>query len=166
MVRDLRLPMGRVDRLELGDLVVPRPLVGFSQYTSGILTATEFDGVIGGELLRRFRVVYDYPGGAVFLEPTAALHAPFEHDMSGMFLIEDPEVRHRFLVHDVLEGSPASEAGLKIEDTVLSIDGVSAKQLSLDQVRSRLVGDGRVVRLAVRRGDETMRVILRLRRLI
>jgi C-terminal processing protease CtpA/Prc len=55
---------------------------------------------------------------------------------------------------------------MRTTDWILSVDGVPAKRLSLDEVRGRLVGDGKAVRLTVRRGGETMRVILRLRRLI
>ncbi|TMQ65703.1 MAG: PDZ domain-containing protein, partial [Candidatus Eisenbacteria bacterium] len=161
MVRDLRLPIGRVDRLEIG---IPSPLVGFAQDTTGILSATEFDGVVGGELLRRFRVVFDYSAEAVFLEPTPVLAQPFEHDMSGLFVVEDDAAGPR--IRDVLEGSPASEAGLKVGDVIVSIDRTPAQGMTLDCLRRRFLNEGRVVAVTVQRGAATIQAKIRLRRLI
>ena len=53
--------LGRASELDLGDLRIPNLTVTFSQDTAGTLASKDFDGVIGGELLRRFTVIFDSP---------------------------------------------------------------------------------------------------------
>jgi len=40
-------------------------------------------GIIGTEILRRLRVILDYPGQRMIFEPNVAFSAPSEFDMSG-----------------------------------------------------------------------------------
>lgn len=59
-----------------------------------------------------------------------------------------------------IDGSPAEEAGIKPRDRVLAIDGVSTKNLSLDEAASRMRGKtGTAVTLTVQSGSgETAKV--------
>ena len=41
---------------------------------------------LGGTVLRRFKVIVDYPRQRVILEPNARLHDPFPADASGLVL--------------------------------------------------------------------------------
>jgi len=45
-----------------------------------------FNGIIGGEILHRFNVVFDYEREQLLLKPNAHLQEPFEYDMSGLSL--------------------------------------------------------------------------------
>jgi aspartyl protease len=67
---ELSARLGRVSAIRLGGFVVFNPLTQFSQNTSGILANPDLAGIIGAQMLRRFRVVFDYAHGEMVLEPS------------------------------------------------------------------------------------------------
>ena len=166
LVRDVRFAMGRVRSIDLAGWSLADPIVGVSEDTIGISASPEFDGVLGGEVLRRFRVIFDYSRSRAILEATSAIRDPFETDMSGAFLIaEGPEFR-AIKVRSILSGSPAAEAGIRPGDTLEWLDGQAVSQLPLDVVRQMFRVDGRTRLLRIRRGAATLKLTLRLRRLV
>ncbi|MBA2341442.1 MAG: aspartyl protease family protein [Pyrinomonadaceae bacterium] len=72
--------LARAAELQLGDLVIRQPTLSFSQDARGALASSEFDGIIGGELLRRFKVIFDPAHRQLILEPNAHFTEPYEHN--------------------------------------------------------------------------------------
>jgi len=66
---ELSTRLGRVPAIRLGGFLISMPLTQFSQNTSGIWATPDLAGIIGAEMLRRFRVIFDYPHGEMILEP-------------------------------------------------------------------------------------------------
>lgn len=58
--------------LALGAATIEHPNTGLSRETSGLHASADFDGIIGAELLKAFRVVVDYPRRQLILEPPGA----------------------------------------------------------------------------------------------
>ncbi len=75
---ELSARVGRVPAIRLGGFVVSNPLTQFSQNTSGILATPDLAGIIGAQMLRRFRVIFDYPHGEMILEPNEHFGDPSE----------------------------------------------------------------------------------------
>ena len=93
------------------------PTQGIGGWCSDDVLAT-----IGLPLIEKFRVILDFPSGAVWL-PTcgAPLGKPFRKDHSGLCLvILDDRLR---VVH-VGKGSPAESQGLKVGDEISHINGL------------------------------------------
>jgi hypothetical protein len=61
-------------------------VANFSQARAGTLADRGFGGVVGGDLLRRFTVTFDYPARRLLLDPNAAFDEPSDFDLSGLFL--------------------------------------------------------------------------------
>ena len=76
----------RIANLQIGNLIIKDPITAVSQDEVGDLSKTEFAGLIGGELLRRFDVFYDYGHRRLILQPNSYFNEPYEYDMSGMSL--------------------------------------------------------------------------------
>ena len=70
------------------------------------------------------------------------------------------------MVDYVVPGSPSADAGIRAGDEVLLIDGRAVAGANLSDVRTVLRVDGVVRRLVLRRASDTMRVALKLRRLL
>jgi Aspartyl protease len=66
---DLSTRLGRVPAVRLGGFVVANPSAQFSQNSSGIFATPGLAGTIGAQMLRRFKVVLDYPHMEMILEP-------------------------------------------------------------------------------------------------
>ncbi len=79
-----KLLIGRVKAVRLGRLAFDNPPVGLSQDTEGAGASKEDDGIIGGEIFRRFKVILDYSRKQMILEPNSDFNNPYEIEMSGI----------------------------------------------------------------------------------
>jgi hypothetical protein len=159
------LAIGRIDALELGRFKMEKPVIAFPQ-TSGFIAKEGAAGNIGGLILRRFKVIFDYPRKRMILEPNKSFGEPFDFDMSGLALISDSPEFKLIKINRILEGSPAAEAGLKAEDVILEVDGRAASEYTLHSLREMFKKEGKTYGLKVKRGDETLQVKLKTRKLI
>ena len=107
---------GRIPKLKIDPYVLQEPVVGFSRAKSGALAHENFHGILGAEILRRFKVFVDYPGEQIILEPKAAMTAPFDYDASGMRLRSRGSDFREHMIVGVVEDSPAAKAGLQEGD--------------------------------------------------
>jgi PDZ domain/Aspartyl protease len=154
----------RVGALTLGAVSFPQAVAIMSRDTSGVFAVDGPDGIVGGEILRRYRTTFDYPHHRMILEPYGS-SPEFEWDMSGLFLGTEPPEFRRVRIVAVNPQAPASEAGLQSGDEIVSIDGRRAASLTIDDVRAMLRKPVSR-RLEIRRDDKLLRVTLRARRLV
>ena len=68
-------------------------------------------------------------------------------------------------ITDVLENSPASEAGLQVDDIILSVDGAAASELRVSRM-VEMFDRPNSFKLMVKRGEKTFPVTLVTRKLI
>jgi hypothetical protein len=155
--------VGRAESFAVGALRFDRPLVIVPAPGSGRVSAPGTMGNIGGQLLSRCRVTFDYPRRRVRFEPETDFDRTFEADMSGISFSRHPS---GWRVHLVNPGTPASEADLREGDVVVSMDGEAAKGMDAQALRRHVQGEGRSVRIGILRGGESMTVTLVLRRLL
>ena len=122
-------------------------------------------GILGNEVLKRFNIFIDLQEQNMFLEPNLLYDEIFEVNCSGLELVTDDSFQ-RVIIDHVYAGSPANEAGLKVGDEIVQIDGASASYFQLPQIRSMLSQDGKEVELLVDRKGELQSHLFRLRALI
>lgn len=72
------LLVGRVKAVQLGRLIIDNPTVGLSLDTEGSGASEENDGLIGGEIFRRFKMILDYSRKRMILEPNSSFNDPYE----------------------------------------------------------------------------------------
>lgn len=166
MVRESRQAVGRVPALRLGRFTIRNPIAIFFRDRGGVLASPEFDGVIGGEILRRFKVVYDYSRRRMILEPNRHLAEPEEYDMSGMLIAAEGRDLRTFRVRQLIEGSPAALTGLRAGDIITAVNGRPASSLTLERLRRMFKRRGRSYRLGVARGGREFQTNIKLKRLI
>ena len=91
--------------------------------------------------------------------------AAFLWDASGLLSLRLVPQSGKILINSVLQGSPASEAGLREGDLIQSIDGLSSEHFTLHQVQSIFLRVGAEHHLTVQRGKQILQVDIRLRNL-
>jgi hypothetical protein len=123
-------------------------------------------GLIGGQLMCRIKLVFDYPGQTLWMEPNPGWDRPFEWDGSGAVVMSADLTFQSFRVLGVIKGSPAAEAGLAAGDVITAVNGRPAGEFTLPQFRGMLKRDGDRITLEVRRGKEIRKVTFVLRTLI
>lgn len=156
----------RIHAVRLGKYTIEKPLVALSR-DSGTIFATDTLGVnLGGNILRHFTLIIDYPGNRVILEPNGHFRDPFLADASGLVLAAKGADFKTIVVHGVVPGSPAEESGIKEGDVITAIDGRSTDGYPLWQLQDLLKESGRERVLTIRRGATTTIFKLTLRALI
>jgi len=160
---DLDLLVTRGKALQLGHIVIQDPIITLSQHSAGAL-AGGFDGVIGGELLRRFKVIFDSARRRLILEPNAHLGEACEYNMSGMMLRAEGKDLKSLRVHRIIKDSPAEKAGLQEGDRLVRIK--DAKQFTMDEIDEMSKKAGRNILLRIVRGSKELEFNVPMRRLI
>jgi len=122
-------------------------------------------GILGNDVLKRFNVFIDLQQQEIFLEPNRLYYDQFEVNCSGLELVID-DAFQRVIVDHVYTGSPAHEAGLKVGDEIVQINGTSASDFQLPQIRSMLSQDGEEIEILIDRTGELRSYSLRLQALI
>lgn len=157
--------LGRVASLQIGSFTIANPITMFSEDKAGAFANPNLAGNIGAQIASRFRTFLDYGRRRMILEPTPALNEPFDRSFSGMALRAEGADYRTFLVREVLEDSPASEAGIVAGDVVTSIDGMAAESLTLTTIGEML--EKPVAReLTIRRGEQLVKITVKPRPLI
>lgn len=155
--------VSRIQTCQLGPIEIENPTATFANTKQGAHAMTEFAGVIGMEIMRRFHMVLDYPGKRIILEKNVNFDTPYEHDMSGMMLSCPGDTFH---VDMAVDGGPAVAAGLRQGDLITHVNGRSVQSINLSNLRSSFKEAGKTFQFIIQRKDETIEAILTLRRLV
>jgi predicted aspartyl protease len=110
----------RLPEVKIGPHAFEQVLAELSLDAQGYFANSPHAGNLGGELWRRFTVTLDYRAGWMHLTPNDAFDDPFVGPRSGLApSLADGVVK----VVDVVAGSPAAEAGVRVGDTIVAVDG-------------------------------------------
>jgi predicted aspartyl protease len=157
---------GRVKAMRVGSFELENSVARFSRATRGDDASAKYDGLVGGEIFRRFKVVFDYSRQKMILQPNAQFSEPYEEDMSGLDIATEGKDFSVIVVNEVEKDSPAAEAGIREEDVIAAIDGRPTKELTLTQIRKMFKQDGKEYLINLKRGQREVQARLKLRRLI
>jgi len=149
----------RFGELELAGFVLPAVAGDLYTGDKGAFASPDVSGNLGGGVLRRFTVAFDYAGKRMYLAPNEAFGEADAFDRSGLWLMVDADgVR----IADVAPRSAAQEAQLAIDDRIATIDGEPVAPRSLVAWRERLreAPAGTKLRLGLRRGGKNIEVDL------
>lgn len=155
---------GRIAGLQLGPHLLREPITAFSpDAKQGLLASADFDALIGGEILKRFTVTFDYPHQRILLEPNSHLGEPFHGNESGLSLLAKGADYRVFEVDDVEAGSPGELAGVRKGDILAAIDAHPASELDSDKIDKILQQAGRTIPITIERNGRARQTMLKLR---
>jgi hypothetical protein len=158
--------LSRASEFQLGDLLIRNPTIALAQDAAGSLANSDFDGIIGGELLRRFKVIFDTAHNQLILEPNAHFAEPYEHNMSGIGLRAEGKDFKTIKIYRIIADSPAAQAGLVEGDEIMSIDGKPAFDFTLDKLYQMFKQEGQEYLFSILRNQKRLQFKIKLRRLV
>ena len=163
--------LGRIEKIRFGRYELDNILASFPDsiaYGMKLVNMPERHGNVGCELLRRFKVTFNYPDKYIVMKPVKRLmNEAFEHDMSGLELRAKGADYNNYYVAKILDGSPADIAGLTEGDEVLFVNNNSTKDMSISDIYKVLQkGAGKEVSMLVRRKGQIVLASFVLKRLI
>ena len=156
---------GRVKTLSFDGFEFSELPIGISQVSQGIQSNGHVSGIIGNKLLKKFNILFDYPGGKLYFEKSQYFDDPVTVNCSGMD-IQMNEDMSAILIHQIIEGGPASDLGIDVNDELVSINGKKAMDLSLVEIEQMLKKAGETVTLMVRKKGPAKEYKLELKSLL
>lgn len=152
--------IGRLATLAFGGALVTDTVCDFSTQRRGAFANPALGGNVGGGLLRRFTVTFDYAHRRIAFARNADFETPEPPDRSGLFLIaRGDDVR----VLDVRPATPSARAEIARDDRIVAIDDADVIASDLPAVRTRLAAEsGSFVTVRIERDGIARDVVLRL----
>jgi hypothetical protein len=137
----------RVGELRLGAVRVAHVIGELPARATGTFNDPHAAATVGGGVLKRFTVTFDYDHRRVIFDEHAHTGTPDAGDRSGLWLNLDDEA---FEVADVVADSPAARAGIARGDRILAMGDRRRPELTLAGARQALRGEpGARVRLTI-----------------
>ncbi len=163
--------LGRVEQIRFGKFILNNVITSYPDSASigiKLLGKPQRQGNIGCELLRRFKVTFNYPQKYIVLKPVKKiLKETFEHDMSGVELRAQSDNLRKYYIENVILDSPAWDAGLREGDEVIFINNEPAGEMSISEIYKLLQkGEGKEVSVLIRRDGNLQFANFILRRMI
>ena len=153
--------LARISSLHIGSVDVPGVITDLSTDTQGAMADPTVSGNLGGGVLKRFSVTFDYRHQIMYLQKNANFDQTDVPDRSGLVLVG---VAAGVRVMGVLTSTPAALAGIHEHDLILAVNGTPAAKLGLAKVRQILDGPpGMPVHLRVLSGSTTRDATLMLK---
>lgn len=134
--------IGRLPEIQLGEFSIKKVVVAFPMYEDISVRSimTERSGSVGGELLKRFHLLFDYSRQEIYLKKNREFRKPYEYDMSGMevYILTDEEDHKRFFISQIDKDTPAEKEGFLAGDEILSINFKDVEGYTLDDINNLL----------------------------
>jgi S1-C subfamily serine protease len=160
-------PILRIPQLKIGKLEINRPSTALSTAKDGAFgMSAATDGTIGVPVMRRSKVIFDYPHSRAIIEPRQDFELPDSIDASGLALVRDIGADSAIKVAHVIKGSAGDAAGVKVGGEILSVDGVAVGNPNAQSARDLLRSAGKARQLLLRRGTDTLSVSIHLRMIV
>lgn len=154
--------LGRIKKVKFGPFEFEEPVVSFPDSLS-VRRAFGFDdrnGSIGGDLLRRFKVIFNYHEGLLYLRKNKNYNDDFTYNVSGIEVTTPYPNLPYYEISFLRKNSPAKKAGLKEGDIIRKVNGKKAEELTLNDLLNIFQKrEGDRVRMTVKR--DTVSVSLR-----
>jgi hypothetical protein len=133
----VRSRLARASTLQIGDVSVRDLVIRLSAQKTGLTTSSAMAGLIGPDVLSQFDVTFDYARTRIIFEKNKNYGRRDSYDRAGIWMGQAPDGKH-FTVVDVIAGGPGADAGVKLGDQILAINGESTANLILPDVRETI----------------------------
>ena len=154
----------RLKEFQIGDYTVEGSIADFSSAPMPFGDNDKLAGEIGGGMLRRFTVIFDYPHQQLILTPNLHLGEDDHEDMSGISMIALGPGLKTFQVTQVAPGSAAAHEQIQAGDVIVGIDQDPAADLTLEEFLDAFRQVGHKYKLVISHNGQTREVTIEMRR--
>lgn len=156
--------VGRLNKFSLGNYTLKNPIANFpdpNSYMDSLkIGRTKRHGTIGGEILSRFTVIFNFSKEEVFIRKNSSFNKKFYYNLSGLTIKAKGSTLNTFEITEVREDSAAKLADVQPGDIILSVNGVPVEELNLNQVVGYFNSKpGKKINLELSRNGEQLRKI-------
>jgi len=156
----------RLTEFRIGPYQIAQPIADFAPGNLPAEKDARIAGEIGGEMLRRFDVVFDYGRRQLILGANGDFRFDDEEDMSGILIAASGPGLKRFEAIEVRPGSPGADAGIQKGDVIAAVDDEAAADLSLAAIRKLFKQPSHKYKLLIDRNGKSIPANFQTRRLL
>lgn len=156
MAGRLRMRLTVIKEVKLGPFRFRNVPTYLYQDDYNVLSYPFTGGLIGNELLRRFNMIINYPEREIHLKPNSHFKDLFDYAYTGLGIYY---IDGRIMVEDVIPESPASKAGFKIGDEVLSVGANFSR--NIQQYKNLLLVPHQKIKVIIIRDEELQSLTLK-----
>ena len=156
---------GHVMSFTFGKQTVEDLPIGISTSKTGIQADKKVAGIIGNRILREFNITIDVPDKMIWIDKNSHFGEKLNINSSGIDVQMSKDMS-KVLIHQVIDDSPASEAGIKENAELISLNGKSALSYALPDIKMIFRRSGETVVIRVKQDGEEKEITLKLRSLI
>jgi len=154
--------VGRIKSITLGTNKLSGVVVNFpdpNSYTDTLKTSHAFrNGSLGGEIMSRFTVVFNFPQEEFYFKRNSSFKNSFHYNLSGMIVKAKGAQLNVFEITEVRKLSAADKAGVLPGDIIVSINGITYPVLNLNLVNAFFNNKPhKKIRLEINRNGERFR---------
>lgn len=154
-----------VKNLFINNIIINNLIVRLPNLNGGLFSLSGFSGSIGNGVLKKFNITFDYKDEFLILEKNSNYYLDESYDKSGMWLAKNKD---RFIVTSLVTNGPAAKAGLKLNDVIISINGINTTNLNLIKIRNELsyLTSGSLIKIIVIRSGGKKSITIKLEKLL
>lgn len=157
---DLEGKIGRIGRVKIGKYTFEDVPTSYPDTASmgGFYGIAGRNGSLGSNIVKRFRVIFDYPNGKIYLKPNRDLKKPFYPNLAGLeFNAPIPGLKY-YVISQVTPNMPAAKVGLKVGDELLGLNGQMAASYEINDINELLHSrPGKKINIRIKRNGEVLR---------
>ena len=125
------------------------------------------NGTLGGEILSRFRVIFNFMDGYLYLKKNRRYRDSFDYNMSGVIVKAEGLYLNTFKILEVRRNSTADMADVKAGDVILRINNNASHSLKLNEINGIFNSkENKVIRLELLREGQVLQRKFKLERII
>jgi hypothetical protein len=154
--------VGRIKTISLGKSSLDNVIANFpdpNSYTDSIKMGNIFrNGSIGGEVMSRFTIVFNFPKEKIYIKKNAAFKKHFYYNLSGITVKAKGSALNIFEVTEVRDQSASQRGGILPGDEILSVNGIAVRNLDLNSVNGFFNSKpGKKIKLEISRKGERLK---------
>ncbi len=141
----------RINSIKLGNNIIDNPIISFSKDTLGVFSKTDYDGLLGNEILNRYNYAIDYRVQKLYLTKNSKSQKAFKSTLTGFYAMKTNDVA---TVMSIYYQSDAYKNGIRLGDTIVSINNKKVKDLTEKEFFNEMKEEGKQIKVTVlRRGE-------------
>jgi hypothetical protein len=149
--------IGKIRSMKLGKYKIDNVLTSFpdpNAYMDTLKVNRSIfrNGSIGGEILSRFTVIYNFPGERIYFKKNSQFKKSFYYNLSGLTIRAKGARLKNFEITDIRAQSSATTTDIQVGDRIVSVNGIATTDLDLNTINGFLNSKpGRRINLQVER---------------
>lgn len=118
-----------INQFKLGNQSINNFPIDISNDSKGALSSSEYDGILGNDILDDFDLIIDIKKSKLFLKPNKKINKHKKFFYKSFSFIDNSKIDKSWLVSYIYLNTDAYKKGLRLNDKITAINNISVEKL-------------------------------------